>query len=108
MSKKQGTALVQNLSKQEVIAELKSRGIEANEQEKLDVLRRVLREDCKKQEEESEQQGIRVIKKEIKMEYTAKLDFKLGTDEWEEFVERMELYFEANEIENAEKKEPYS
>lgn len=38
------------------------------------------------------------------MEYTAKLDFKLGTDEWEEFVERMDLYFEANEIEREEKK----
>lgn len=40
MSDKQGTAWIQNLSKQRVIDELKSRGIEANEQCKLKDLRK--------------------------------------------------------------------
>lgn len=44
------------------------------------------------------------MKKGMRMKYTSKLDFKLGTDEWEEFVERIELYFEANEIEDEGKR----
>src|SRR5580765_3429992 len=109
MSDKQGTAWIQNLSKQSVIDELKSRGIEANEQCKLEKLRRILREDCKRKEqkptERDEQTVGSKVKKGLRMEYTSKLDFKLGTDEWEEFVERIELYFEANEIEDEGKKD---
>lgn len=111
MSDKQGIAWIQNLSKQRVIDELKSRGIEANEQCKLEELRRILKEDCKRKEQKpmegDEQTGESEVKKGIRMEYTSKLDFKHETDEWEEFVERIELYFEANEIENEGKKEPF-
>lgn len=99
MSEKGGTAWIQNLNKQQIIEELKRRGIEAEEQAKFDELhkRLTMREDCKKESE-------RTNKVEIKMEYTAKLDFKIETDDWEEFVERVELYFEANGIENEGKK----
>lgn len=96
MPEKQGTAWIQNLSKQQVIEELKSRGIETKDPDKLDDLRRVLREKFKEEEQ--------TVNKNVKMEYTANLDFKLGTDEWKEFAERIDLYFEANEIADENKK----
>lgn len=93
------------MSKEQIIEELKRRGIETEEQTKLDELRKTLRKDCKKEEQGAGEVNEQTKKaKEIKMEYTAKLDFKMGTDDWEEFMERIELYYEANDIENEEKK----
>lgn len=48
MSDKQGTSWIQSLNKQQVIDELEKKGTIANEQFKLDELRRMLREKCKK------------------------------------------------------------
>lgn len=98
MSDKRGTPWIQNLNKREVIVEIEKRGLQADEQAKLDELRKVLREECKREEKEAKEET------KYKMEYTAKLDFRLEKDEWEEFVERIELYFEANEIIDEEKK----
>lgn len=87
------------MNKQEVIAELKERGLEIDEQSKLDELRRTRRENCKSKEQTAEGTAEKVM-----AEYKAKLEFKLGTDEWEEFVERIELYFVTNDIEDKKKK----
>lgn len=38
------------------------------------------------------------------MEYSTQLDFKIGVDDWEQFVERVEFYFEAKGITNEDKK----
>ncbi|XP_046590230.1 uncharacterized protein LOC107227278 [Neodiprion lecontei] len=121
MSENRGTAWIQALNKQEIIDELRRRGLEASEEFKLEDLRRVLRKDCKSKAKGKE---IAVVKgneselsdgsevdevksrieetggKKIAIEYTAKLYFKRGTDDWEDFVKRIELYFEANDIDD--------
>ncbi|KMQ91156.1 hypothetical protein RF55_9011 [Lasius niger] len=38
------------------------------------------------------------------MEYRSQLDFKIGVDDWEQFIERIDLYFMANDITNEAKK----
>lgn len=48
--RKSGTAWIQNLSKDEVLKELTTRGVQVTDQLRLDDLRRLLREDIKRQE----------------------------------------------------------
>lgn len=54
--------------------------------------------------EETQGETDQVRKAAIKMEYTANLSFDVEKDDWGEFVERMDLYFETNEIKNDDKR----
>lgn len=99
------TTWIQNLDKETVLKELEARQIPAERTSKLDELRRKLREAVKKEIENdqkassgnSENSEAPTAQTTI-MEYTAKLDYRVGTDDFEEFVERIELYFEAKNI----------
>ncbi|CAL1672469.1 unnamed protein product [Lasius platythorax] len=113
MSEKKGTAWIQELRKEQVIRELQERGIETEEAGTLEKLQHILREVVKKEQAEkvSVKEGIQRQKnlqdqgnRSRKMEYTTNLDFKIGQDDWEEFVERMELFFEVNDIEDENKR----
>ena len=120
MAEKSGTAWIQNLNKKEIVSELKNRGIDIGEETKFEKLREKLRETVKEEVEnqtsnskhsEETKESNKKLKEEsdkakrcIEMEYDAKLDFKMGVDDWEEFVERIEFYWEANDIEEDKKK----
>ncbi|CAL1681073.1 unnamed protein product [Lasius platythorax] len=111
MSEKKGTTWIQELRKEQVIRELQERGIETEEAGMLEKLRHILRGVVKKEQaEKSEREGNNPETKNSqgnrsrKMEYAANLDFKIGQDDWEEFVERMELFFKANDIEDENKR----
>lgn len=99
--KKPGTAWIQNLSKKEVIEELAQRGVTDSEGKTLEELRPLLRTAIRKGREAGENKE--VISGRI-MEYTSQLDFKIGVDDWDEFVERIDLYFEANGIAEEKKR----
>lgn len=93
------TTWIQNLDKETVLKELEARQIPAERTSKLDELRRKLREAVKKEIENdqkassgnSENSEAPTVQTTI-MEYTAKLDYRVGTDDFEEFVERIKLF----------------
>lgn len=132
MSKAQ-TSWIYRLSKPEVIVELEKRGAEVNSKDSIDVLRKLLKvkilEEAKAQidtddgsSSEDKYVGIEVENKQEtgkdivratvnklepqqhRMDYNAKLDFELGVDDWEQFVERMDLYYVANDVTDENKK----
>lgn len=125
---KSGFAWVYQLRKEEVIAQLHDRGIPASDANKLDELRRILKEAVRTEREtndgekedktgDGEREADAETKRSVEdsksvsttreegreMKYTTQLDFKIGVDNWEQFVERIEFYFKAKGITDVNK-----
>lgn len=103
---------VYELSKDEVIDELIARGIKATDDSKLDELRKVLvkavREKVHKKHEDKNSNSSAdeyenlgetdVESEEMAQAEATKLEFVLGKDDWEIFIERLEILFVAKDI----------
>lgn len=105
-----GLSWIYELSKVRLIEELRNRGVEVDESEKVDDLRKKLKKEVKKPTtggseqtqgpEIGEQKSVTVKTGNKMAEDKVRLEFQLGKDDWETYVERLELYFVAHDVEN--------
>jgi hypothetical protein len=126
-----GTAWIQDLRKEELIAVCKENNLEIVS-EKVDELRRLLREFVKNKLDKNtiatikglkklrENQNLNKIKQSEdnngssvkvqanRMEITGNLDFDCKKDDWEQYVDRMEQFFMANDVtDNSKQRDPF-
>ncbi|XP_070526465.1 uncharacterized protein [Cardiocondyla obscurior] len=113
----QGTAWIQQLNKNQVLAELKKRNIVCESSSSYDSLRELLRTIVKKEISKKslnnsnplEETSVSVLEESVLDEEDTmsndgiKLQFSLQADNWENFLERLELYFVAKDIRDEKK-----
>ena len=133
MAKTIGTAWIQNLNKAELIAVCKANNIEVSD-ETVNELRILVREYVKQKIVDGKSDDIKTFEDLIKsensaeadgtsgnntsevksvsdraakikkMEVSANLDFDVKKDDWEQYVDRMEQHFVANDVDDENKK----
>nr|XP_046478641.1 uncharacterized protein K02A2.6-like [Neodiprion pinetum] len=109
------TSWIKELNKPKLIAILTQLGLKFDEAANIDVLRKILRCQIRKVNEEKEskqvdktepQGSVQEDNKETIQFHTmaetnsniSRLEFHLGKDDWEMYTERLELYFVANDV----------
>lgn len=119
METKKGTGWIQKLNKEQIIDELKKRNIACEETENFNILREKLRAAIKEAatKEEAEFDPSESVKERDSSESEAvsdadsnmsgdsvKIQFQLGRDDWETFVEQLEFYIVEKNIQDDKKK----
>nr|XP_034194818.1 uncharacterized protein LOC117611038 [Osmia lignaria] len=88
---------ISSLPRTELCIRLKSAGVPYETKDSTERLRRKLIEHLQSKEEQKQDRiGETRANDIVTMESKIKLEFELGKDDWETFIERLELYFTVN------------